>query len=99
MTALLRLCFTLSGASALALEVLWMRSAGLLFGATAETQDALRNGILEAVVAELPQRAGVLAVDLMVRHLNGESVPRIVDSGFTLVTNETLDDFLAASSA
>src|SRR6185312_13894674 len=36
-TALLRFCFTLSGASALALEVLWMRSAGLLLGATATT--------------------------------------------------------------
>jgi spermidine synthase len=34
---LLWLCFTASGASALALEVLWMRSAGLVLGTTAGT--------------------------------------------------------------
>ncbi len=37
MTALLWLCFALSGAGALALELLWMRSAGLVLGTTAET--------------------------------------------------------------
>ena len=37
MRALLWLCFSISGATALALEVLWMRSAGLVLGATAPT--------------------------------------------------------------
>src|SRR5437879_6981963 len=37
MTALLWLCFALSGAAALALELLWMRSAGFVLGATAPT--------------------------------------------------------------
>jgi spermidine synthase len=37
MNTLLWLCFAASGASALALEVLWMRSAGLVLGATAAT--------------------------------------------------------------
>jgi hypothetical protein len=37
MNSLLVLCFTISGATALALEVLWMRSAGLVLGATALT--------------------------------------------------------------
>ena len=37
MSGLLWLCFTISGAAALALEVLWMRSAGLVLGATAPT--------------------------------------------------------------
>jgi ribose transport system substrate-binding protein len=68
------------------------------FGTTPETLDAIRHGILEAVIAELPQRAGVLAVDSMVRHLNGESVSRTLDSGFILVTGETLAGFLAADS-
>ena len=36
-TSLLWLCFTLSGAAALALELLWMRSAALVLGATAAT--------------------------------------------------------------
>jgi spermidine synthase len=37
MSGILWLCFSLSGAAALALEVLWMRSAGLVLGATAPT--------------------------------------------------------------
>src|SRR5919198_2007667 len=37
MSALLWLCFSISGAAALALEMLWMRSAGLVLGATAPT--------------------------------------------------------------
>ena len=37
MKGILWLCFSISGAAALALEVLWMRSAGLVLGATAPT--------------------------------------------------------------
>src|SRR5262249_2695678 len=37
MNGILWLCFSISGAAALALEVLWMRSAGLVLGATAPT--------------------------------------------------------------
>jgi spermidine synthase len=37
MRALLWCCFTLSGAAALALEALWVRSAGLVLGTTAST--------------------------------------------------------------
>jgi spermidine synthase len=38
---ILWLCFTLSGAAALALELLWMRSAALVLGATAPTAAAV----------------------------------------------------------
>jgi hypothetical protein len=41
MNCLLCLCFTISGAAALALEVLWMRSAGLVLGTTASTTAAV----------------------------------------------------------
>src|SRR4029453_9758687 len=37
MNGILWLCFSVPGAAALALEVLWMRSAGLVLGATAAT--------------------------------------------------------------
>ena len=37
MNGILWLCFSISGAAALTLEVLWMRSAGLVLGATAPT--------------------------------------------------------------
>src|SRR5437016_9434758 len=41
MSGILWLCFGLSGAAALALEVLWMRSAGLVLGATAPTMSSV----------------------------------------------------------
>ncbi len=41
MSALLVACFAVSGASALALEMLWMRSAALVLGATAATNAAV----------------------------------------------------------
>src|SRR5438552_3259583 len=41
MNGILWLCFGLSGAAALALEVLWMRSAGLVLGATAPTMSSV----------------------------------------------------------
>src|ERR1051326_7461449 len=41
MRALLWLCFALSGAAALGIEMLWMRSAGLVMGATASTAAAV----------------------------------------------------------
>ena len=37
MSGVLGICFTLSGAAALGLELLWMRAAGLVLGATAPT--------------------------------------------------------------
>lgn len=68
------------------------------FGATPDTLGAVKSGLIEGVVAELPTRAGVLAVDLMVRHLNGGSVPASVNSGALFVTEETLDAYVAAST-
>ncbi len=41
MSPLLYLCFTISGTAALALEILWMRSAGLVLGTTAQTTAAV----------------------------------------------------------
>jgi ABC-type sugar transport system substrate-binding protein len=63
------------------------------FGATTETRSALQAGLITAVVGEFPDRAGAIAVDLMVRHLNGESVPATVDSGSALVTRDNLGEF------
>ena len=38
---------------------------------------------------------GIIGVDLMVRHLNGEEVPERVDSGSGLATPENVDQYLA----
>ena len=43
----------------------------------------------------VPGRMGIVGVDLMVRHLNGEDVPELVDSGAGLVTAENVDQYLA----
>lgn len=65
------------------------------FGATTDTLKDIRNGTLEATIAEYPSRAGAVAVDLMVRYLNGASVPSEYDSGFALITRENLDRAIA----
>jgi ribose transport system substrate-binding protein len=62
-------------------------------GATTETLTAIQQGLLAATIAEFPDRAGEIAVDLMVRHLGGEAVPAAVDSGSMLVTRDTVDLF------
>jgi ribose transport system substrate-binding protein len=68
------------------------------FGATTDTLKEIRSGTLEATIAEYPTRAGAIAVDLMVRHLNGESVPVQYDSGAALVTRENLDQYIASGA-
>jgi ABC-type sugar transport system substrate-binding protein len=68
------------------------------FGATNDTLRMIRNGLLDAVVAEYPTRAGAMAVDQMVRHLNGESIPMQLDSGSTLVNGGNIDAFVASGA-
>jgi ribose transport system substrate-binding protein len=53
--------------------------------------DALKNGQLQALVAQNPRKMGYLAVKTMVDHLDGKQVPTSVDTGCALVTKENLD--------
>lgn len=69
------------------------------FGGEPDTLAAVANGALDATVAELPGRTGAIAVDLLVRHLNGEPVPPRVDPGFLLVTDANVGAALAALPA
>jgi spermidine synthase len=50
-SALLWLCFTLSGAGALGLELLWLRSAGLVLGTTAATAATVVAGYFVGLAA------------------------------------------------
>jgi ribose transport system substrate-binding protein len=68
------------------------------FGVTEEALQGIRDGTVRAVIAELPARAGVLAVHTIVQYLNGDAVPEVVDSGFTVVTSGNLDAFQAPAS-
>jgi ribose transport system substrate-binding protein len=56
---------------------------------------AIKDGDMHADVAQFPERMGTYGVDLMVRHLNGETIPERVDTGTGLVTIENVDQYLA----
>ena len=43
---------------------------------------------------QFPDAMGIYGVDLMVRHLNGETIPEKVDSGSGLATAENIDQYL-----
>lgn len=53
--------------------------------------EAIRNDQIHATVAQNPRKMGYLAVKTMVDHLNGTTVPPMVDTGCALVTKENLD--------
>jgi len=51
----------------------------------------LQSGRIDALVAQNPRRIGYLAVETLVRHLRGEQVEPIIDTGVELVTRERLE--------
>jgi ribose transport system substrate-binding protein len=66
------------------------------FDAIPDAVQAVIDGSMKATVAQFPRVMGIVGVDLMVRHLNGETVPELVDSGAMLVTAENAAEFQAA---
>ncbi len=52
---------------------------------------ALRTGELSGFVVQDPMKIGYLGVKTLVRHMRGEQVPKRIDTGATLVTQENLD--------
>jgi len=52
---------------------------------------AMRAGKLQGVVVQNPFRMGELGVTTLVHHLLGQTVPKRVDTGVTLITPATLD--------
>jgi ribose transport system substrate-binding protein len=55
---------------------------------------AIKDGTLAADVLQFPGVMGTIGVDLMVRHLNGETIPTHVDSGSGLATKDNVDQYL-----
>lgn len=51
----------------------------------------LRKGSVNALVAQNPRRMGYLAVETLVKHLRGEKVEPVVDTGVELVTRDRLE--------
>ena len=62
------------------------------FDATPPLVDALQKGQVQALVAQDPTRMGYLAVQTCVKHLNGEKVEPLIDTGARLLTPESLKD-------
>jgi len=61
------------------------------FDATPFLLAALKKGDIQALVAQNPQKMGYLGVATAVRHLRGEKVAAVVDTGCVLVTPQSLD--------
>jgi ribose transport system substrate-binding protein len=51
----------------------------------------MQDGRIDALVAQNPRRIGYLAVETLVKHLRGEQVEPIVDTGAELVTRERIE--------
>lgn len=66
------------------------------FDGTKDGLQAIKDGNLAADVLQFPAAMGTIGIDLMVRHLNGETVPAKVDSGSGLATKENVDQYLKA---
>jgi len=64
------------------------------FDGTKDGLQAVKNGDFAADVLQFPDAMGIIGVDLLVRHLNGEDVLERVDSGSGLATAENVDQYL-----
>jgi ribose transport system substrate-binding protein len=60
------------------------------FDAGAQSVEALRAGHVHGLIVQNPVRMGYLGVMNAVRHLQGKSVEKRVDTGVTLVTQENM---------
>ncbi|HEX9614978.1 MAG TPA: substrate-binding domain-containing protein [Bacteroidota bacterium] len=54
--------------------------------------EALRNGEIDALVAQDPTQMGYRAVEILVKHVQGKPVAPMVDTGVRLITRENLND-------
>ncbi|HEY3138618.1 MAG TPA: sugar ABC transporter substrate-binding protein [Blastocatellia bacterium] len=64
------------------------------FDAGKEAVRAVKAGQINAVVAQYPANMGKQAVEASIKAINGEPVPKVIDTGTTLVTKENADEFL-----
>jgi ribose transport system substrate-binding protein len=65
------------------------------FDGTKDGLQAIKDGDLAADVLQFPAIMGTIGVDLLVRFLNGEEVPDLVDSGSGLATPDNVDQYLS----
>jgi ABC-type sugar transport system substrate-binding protein len=56
-------------------------------------EEALKEGIEDATVAQFPAKMAELGVDALVKSIKGEKVESLIDSGAALVTKDNMDKF------
>jgi len=61
------------------------------FDSSPKLVQGLRDGHLQGLIHQNPVKMGLLGVSLMVKHLRGEAIPKVVDTGVYLVTRENMD--------
>lgn len=78
--------------------LLALRQAGLAgkvkfvgFDTSPPLIEALRQGEIDALVAQDPTRMGHAGVTTLVAHLKGDTVPATIDTGVRLITRDNLD--------
>jgi ribose transport system substrate-binding protein len=62
------------------------------FDASEPLLNAMKDGIIQGLVAQNPFRMGYLGVKTMVMHLRGEPVEKRIDTGVMLITPDNIDD-------
>lgn len=56
-------------------------------------EEALKDGIEDASVAQFPAKMAELGVDALVKSIKGQTVASLIDSGAALVTKDNMDKF------
>lgn len=64
------------------------------FDAGKEAVRAVKSGAISAVIAQYPANMGKQAVEAAIKAIQGEPVPKVIDTGTALVTKENADEFL-----
>ena len=62
------------------------------FDASPPLIEGLENGAIDGLIVQNPHRMGYLAVTALIRHLNGEEVEEVIDTGAALVTLQNMND-------
>ncbi len=64
------------------------------FDAIPDAVQMVKDGVMDATVAQFPGKMGEMGVEYAIRAIQGEEVPATVDTGTALVTAENADEFL-----
>lgn len=62
------------------------------FDASGEQINALKDGVIQALIVQNPFKMGYEGVRALVASIKGEPVEKVIDTGVTIVTKENLDE-------